>query len=153
MTSPWSDDERLLAALGDAVRAAEAVPPDFLAAAQAAYTWRDIDAELAALTYDSALEQDREPAGTRAQQAGLRALTFVSAHLSIELEVGRESCLGQLVPAQPGRVEVQVVTGEAMPVTVDEVGFFVVRPVPAGWFRLRCHTAEGADVVTGWVVS
>jgi len=152
MTGPEGDDDRLLAALGEAVRAARSVPPEFVAAAKAAYTWRDVDAELAALTYDSASEEDREPAGTRATPTRLRALTFVSANLVIELEVGQDSCLGQLVPIQPGQVEVQLATGELIPATVDDVGYFVVRPVPAGWVRLRCHPAAGTEVVTGWVV-
>jgi hypothetical protein len=152
MTSPWTGDDQLLAALGEAAAARRSVPPDFLAAAQAAFTWRDIDAELASLTYDSAADQERAPAGTRALPARLRALTFESATLSIELELGQESVLGQLVPAQSGLVEVQSVTGGTVSATVDEVGYFVVSPVPSGWFRLRCHTDGGTDVVTGWAI-
>jgi hypothetical protein len=151
MTSPWSDDDELLAALANADRTAREVPPDFRAAARAAYGWRDIDAELAALTYDSAAEPDQVPVGTRAGPGHLRVLTFVSPGLVIELEAGQESLRGQLVPAEAGHVDVQLATGETSTATVDEVGYFVVHPVPAGRFRLRCRTA-GADVVTGWLV-
>jgi len=34
---------------------------------------------------------------------------------------------------------------------VDEIGCFVVEPVPAGPFRLRFRLADGIDVMTGWI--
>ena len=73
----WDDDDELLAFLDEALRTEGDVPPDFVAAGKAAFTWRSIDAELAALVYDS----EREPALTRTQTADLRALTFASAGL------------------------------------------------------------------------
>src|SRR5438093_422490 len=103
----WSDDDQLLAALDEALRAARAVPRGFVEAGKAAYTWRGVDAELAALTYDSALDQPRALAASRAEPAPLRALTFVSAELTVELEVTEDALLGQIVPAQPGEVEVR----------------------------------------------
>jgi hypothetical protein len=152
VTSGGIGDDELFAALSEAVHAAEDVPREFVAAARAAYTWLSVDAELAALSFDSAMDEQRTPAGTRSSSARLRALTFVSPTLAIELEVGPESLLGQLVPAQPGHIDVEFVDGDTTTVRVDDIGFFVVRPVPAVRFRLRCRTADGADVVTGWVV-
>ncbi len=52
----WSDDDQLLEVLRDALTTAREVPPGLVAAGKAAYSWRTIDAELAALTYDSAWE-------------------------------------------------------------------------------------------------
>ena len=52
MPDRW-DDEQLLAALRQAIDARRAVPPGFVQAAKDAFTWHDIDAELASLTYDS----------------------------------------------------------------------------------------------------
>ena len=49
----WADDDQLFAALKEAMRAARAVPPEFVEAGKSAYAWRNIDAELASLTYDS----------------------------------------------------------------------------------------------------
>ena len=46
-------DDALLAAVRDAIREAEDVPPDFVEACRTAFAWHNIDAELAALTYDS----------------------------------------------------------------------------------------------------
>jgi hypothetical protein len=34
---------------------------------------------------------------------------------------------------------------------VDEIGCFSVDPIPESPFRLRCHTADGTDVLTGWI--
>ena len=57
MRNDW-DDDRLLAALGQALKAREAVPSWFIETGKNAFAWHNIDAELAQLTYDS--EQDRQ---------------------------------------------------------------------------------------------
>ena len=144
-------DEALLAALHEAVADREAVPPAFVAAAKGAFAWHDIDAELAQLIYDS---QQEAAAGLRSESASIRALSFASAHLSIEVEITGGSLLGQLIPARPGTVEVQVLDGGAVTVPVDEAGCFTVDPKPDSTFRLRCHTGHTGtqtDVLTGWV--
>src|SRR5262249_46781963 len=107
MPDGWNDDDELLAALRDALAARRAVPQEFVAAGQAAYTWHGVDAELARLTYDSMQEAHLQEA-LRAEAASLRTLTFRSARLTIELEVTEESLLGQIVPVQAGHVEVQL---------------------------------------------
>ena len=53
-----SNDDELLAALGRALQAQEVVPDAVLEAAKGAYAWRTIDAELAALTFDSVADAD-----------------------------------------------------------------------------------------------
>jgi hypothetical protein len=146
------DDERLLAALGEAVRARQAVPNSFVDVGKSAYAWHNIDAELAELTYDSSRPLDREAAASmRSESASIRALTFTSPHLSVELEVTASSLLGQIVPPQPGTVEVQTGAGATASTPVDEIGCFAVDPIPAGPFRLRYRTTDGADVLTGWI--
>jgi hypothetical protein len=89
----WDDDE-LLAALREAVRARQAVPPEFVAVGKSAFAWHNIDAELAQLTYDSSRDTLYEPS-LRAEAATIRALTFTSPHLTVELEVSQDSLLGQ----------------------------------------------------------
>jgi hypothetical protein len=148
------DDELLFAALRQAIRARQAVPPEFVAAAKNAFAWHDIDAELAQLTYDSshgpALTATRAEA-TQAEAASIRALTFTSPRLTIELEVNEDSLLGQVVPAQAATIEVQHRAGSRTAVPSDEVGCFAVHPIPREPFRLRCQTAGNADVLTGWI--
>src|SRR5690348_10134302 len=79
------DDEELLAELREAIRARRAVPSWFVETGKSAYAWHNIDTELAQLTYDSQTDADRV-AAVRSENASIRALTFTSAHLSIELE-------------------------------------------------------------------
>jgi hypothetical protein len=144
------DDEELLAVLRQALAERQAVPPEFVEAAKNAFAWHNSDAELAELTYDSS--RDAEPApSTRAETASIRALTFTSAHLTIELEVTHDSLLGQIVPAQPGSIKVQLRDGAESTVPADGIGRFTIRPMPAGTFRLYCRTAADADALTNWI--
>jgi hypothetical protein len=147
----WSDDDDLLELLKDALRIEREMPRGFVEVGKAAYVWRTIDAELAALTYDSAWDAGDLSAATRAENATLRALTFASGGLTIELEVTPEALFGQITPAQPGVVSVRVEAYETGSVPIDELGFFVVRPVPAEPFRLLLGTELGETVLTGWV--
>lgn len=149
MSSPWNDDE-LLAWLAEAQAAAENVPRDFIEAGKAAYAWRNIDAELAELVYDSAVDAHAD-ATVRTEQAHLRAFTFTSSALTIEIEVTDEALLGQIVPLQGGEVEVVTSAGSIQVEHIDDVGCFTIRPVPAGSFRLHCRMADGLAISTGWL--
>ncbi len=151
------DDEELLAALGEALRARREVPEWFVETGKNAYAWHNIDAELAQLTYDSLGDPldgslgDRErAAAVRSETASIRALTFTSTGLSIELEVGEGSLLGQIIPPRAGTLEVHTTAGVASS-PVDEIGCFAVTPIPTSPFRLRCRTEDGTDVLTGWI--
>ncbi|TDD79527.1 hypothetical protein [Actinomadura rubrisoli] len=153
----WDDDDRLFAALKDAVAEAREVPPEFVQAGKAIFTWRDVDAELAALTYDSAAGDDLASALRGAEAAPLRALIFATADLTVELEVEAESLVGQLDPPLPGTAELLLAGGEGVTTPIDEDGCFVFRPPPAGDFRLCCRPAPAAPghgaagVMTGWI--
>lgn len=149
MSDGW-DDEQLLSALRAAMRARQAVPPKFMDTARNAFAWHDVDAELAQLTYDSGQDR-REPVAVRSETALVRSLTFASARLQIELEVNQDCLLGQVMPPQAGTVEAESQSGDISAAEIDEVGTFSVEPVPVSPFRLRCHTADGMDVVTGWI--
>jgi hypothetical protein len=144
------DDDELLAALRRAVLERDAVPTEFTEAAKNAFAWHNIDVELAQLTYDSVRDADCA-LSMRSESAAIRALTFTSAHLSIELEVGEESLVGQIVPTQSATIRVQPKTGGETSVAADEIGCFSIRPIPAGEFRLQCRTAYGVDALTGWI--
>jgi len=144
------DDEQLLAALKESLRAERAVPPEFVEAGKSTYAWRNIDAELARLTYDSTRDPELTPS-LRSETASIRALTFTSAHVIIELEVSEESLLGQVIPAREGTIEVQTRAGAVVTVPVDRLGWFPIRPIPASPFRLQYQTTDGTDVVTGWI--
>jgi len=146
----WDDDDTLLAALKEAVRARRAVPPEFVQAGKSAFAWHNIDAELAQLTYDSSRDSELV-ASVRTESASIRALTFSSAHLTIELEVTPDSLVGQVIPAQSAVVTAQPRSGAETVITSDEIGLFSIRPIPPGPFRLYCRTDAGLDVLTGWI--
>ncbi len=143
------DDEQLLAALGEAMRARREVPEWFVETGKNAYAWHNIDAELAQLTYDSSRDHDTVGA-VRSEAASIRALTFTSGRLSLELEVGEGSLLGQIIPSRAGTLEVHTTAGVTT-WPVDEIGCFAITPIPASPFRLRCRTEDGTDVLTGWI--
>ena len=143
------DDDELLAALGEAIQAREEVPEWFIETGKNAYAWHNIDAELARLTYDSSRDRDAV-AMVRSEAASIRALTFTSAQLSIELEVTGGSLVGQIIPPRAGTLEVHTTAGVASS-PVDEIGCFAVTPIPSSPFRLRCRTEDGTDVLTGWI--
>lgn len=145
----WSDDDQLLSLLKAAREAGRDVPPEIVDAGKAAFAWRNIDAELAALTYDSYLTDAGSV--TRAEPAPLRALTFATAQITIELEVTADTLVGQIVPEEAGSVTARLDTGQTADADIDEMGYFVFRPIPPGRFRLRCRTQSGADVLTGWI--
>ena len=147
MLDSW-DDDQILAALGDAVRAGQAVPDGFVEMGKGAYAWHQIDAELAQLTYDSGTDRT---VAVRSEAASIRALGFTSAHLSMELEVTEDCLLGQVIPPRAGTIEAQTRAGVSTETTVDEIGCFAVDPIPASPFRLRFRAPDGTNVLTGWV--
>jgi hypothetical protein len=157
MSSQWAhDDDDLVAALQEAFRAEQEVPREFIEMGQAAYTWRSIDAELAALTFDSATELAAAAAPVRSAEASPRFLTFSSPELTIELEIGPDGIIGQIVPPQPGRAEARPASGPVSGTEIDDIGCFVVRPLPGSPFRLHVATGTGqassaVSALTTWI--
>ena len=151
MDDLWQDDERLLTELGEALRAAEAVPARVVALGEAAYDWRTIDAELATLTYDSAVEPEaEEPALTRAEVAAVRALRFQSQAAAIVLEVTDDALVGQILPPEAADVSLMSSVGPGLDAEADDMGYFAFRPVPRGTFRLRCRGRSVPELLTSW---
>jgi hypothetical protein len=149
-------DEIILANLRMAAATREPVPASVLQAARDAFAWRRIDAELAELVADSALELAY--AGTRGE--GPRLVTFeVPGGTAVELEAccngrGGVRLVGQVIPARAGTAEVQH-QGGCTAVPVDEVGRFAAHAICPGPMRVRLRlmepeTAErpGLDIVT-----
>src|SRR4029453_1343451 len=68
-TSPWNEDDELLEELRAALRQAGTPTPAMKAAGAAAPSWATVDAELAALTYDSLVDR---PVGIRGDSSGPR---------------------------------------------------------------------------------
>jgi hypothetical protein len=149
------DDDELERELRQLAARLDPVPPEVVRAAEDAFSWRDIDTELAELAFDSLL--DANQATLVRSSAGRRLISFKGPGLTIDVEVtntgsGRE-VMGQIMPPQRATVEIRhqsgVVTAEA-----DELGRFrsaSLRPGPMS-LRLRPE-ADGARpaVVTDWL--
>lgn len=149
----WVDDRSLLQALAEALRHGD-VPASFVEAGKLAFPSEDLDAELAALTHDSAADGTPATSGTRSDElASLRQLSYraTRARLEIELGVAEDAVVGQLLPPQAGTVEVDPARGERTTGTVNQAGGFVIRPIPPTPFRLRFHVGAGVRVVTEWI--
>ena len=152
-----STDDELLAALGRALQQQEPVPDEVVAAAKATFSWRTIDAELAALTFDSLTDADAL-VGVRGS-GGPRALTFEYGDMVVEVEVtehgARRSVVGHVAPAPLDWVEVhQGGRTEAVRHEADAHGRFQVPDLVAGPFRLLCRFRSGAQrpvMLTEWV--
>jgi len=156
MARRWADDDDdLMGALQEAFRAERDVPREFIEAGQAAFTWRNIDAELATLTSDSATGLATAAAApVRSAEASPRFLTFSSVDLTIELEIGPDGIIGQIVPPQPGRAEARPASGPVLDTEIDDIGCFVVRPLPGSPFRLHVATDTGhagISALTTWI--
>jgi hypothetical protein len=150
------DDESLLGELR--IAAARYDPPPALAPSflEGLLTWRDPDAELAALVADS-----RELAGAVRGAQDEVLLRFEAPPFAITFEAsvdasGQYRVIGHVQPGGPGDVE--VLQGDPGPrerellVRCDEWGRFEAYPVAPGPISLRLTPEAGPPVHTAWVV-
>lgn len=146
MTS-WDDlsDEELLAELREAVGEADQVTDRQREAARAAFTWRSVDAELAELLHDSALE----PVTVRGDDSA-RTLSFASGPLTLEVEIDGDVLRGQVVGAAASSVVLQRAISDEQPLPVDPAGFFRVDGVGPGPLRFVVQAGDWT-LTSPWV--
>jgi len=147
-----NDHDKLLDELRQLVRKVDPVPDEVTAYAKSALGWRRIDAELAELLSDSAVDSDRL-ALTRGPDAP-RALSFRAGDLEIALEIHDADpgvrLLGQLAPPEPDTIDVQRDDGTIAATTnADELGRFRTSLDARGTVRLRVRR-EPKPVETSW---
>jgi hypothetical protein len=145
-------DDALLARLRRVAGEADPPPPLAYDLARAAFSLRDLDAELAVLTLDSA-EPGQELAGVRGSDE-IRLLSYEAQAVGVELQVvthgDRRSLTGQVVGPLPESVVVETDT-EAHVVRPDESGVFDLDDLPSGRVRVRLDVSGGVTVSTPWV--
>jgi hypothetical protein len=136
----WDDftDDQLIAELREAVAEADLVTDQQREAARAAFTWRTVDAELAELLHDSALES----AGVRGADDAARTLSFASGTLTLELEIDGDLVLGQVVGQAADSVLLQRAGTPDRPLDVDPSGFFRVSDVASGPVRFVVRAGD-----------
>jgi len=132
------------------------VPPLVTETAKASLGWRRLDADLAELLSDSALEE--EPYAVARGAAPVRAVTFSSGALTIDIEVHVDeesrTLLGQLSPPAPARLEIQTTAEAPLSAETDDLGRFRVGLPAGGPIRLRVLGGEGdagPPVETSWI--
>jgi hypothetical protein len=144
-------DDALAGELSALFARTDPVPSVVADAARAAIEFRDLDAQMAELLRDSALE-DKELAGVRG--VGDRLLSFAFGDRFLEVDVAgsgeRRELSGYLVPAQAGTLVAQGPEG-MIEATVDERGRFRVARVPRGPIRLWVRAADAPVFHTPWL--
>jgi len=141
-------DEALAAELAAAL-ADRRAPAEVVDRAKALFTWRTIDAELAALAHDSLVDEDT--VGVRSGD-GPRTLAFEAGDLEIEVEVvpgrGARRLVGQLAPA--GAAEIVLVLDDGTStVRADDHGRFAADlPSAPVHVSLRVRIAGRAEIAT-----
>jgi hypothetical protein len=130
----------------------EPVPPELLRAAAGAFAWRDIEAELAELVFDSV--HDADEASLVRGSPDRRLVSFASSGLTIDVEVTiageTRTVMGQIVPPQRGAVDIRR-RQDTVTVEADELGRFQAGPLAPGPLSLRLRPVAGSPVVTDWL--
>lgn len=153
MTDPNElNDDELMAELAAAVEEEGAVSDRRRNAARMAFTWRTVDAELAELLHDSALDAGAAVRSSGSASGAPRTLTFVRGAITLEIEVDGDALLGEVVDdagAGPATVTLQRPDADDRSVEADPSGFFRfdgVEPGPARFVVAR----EGWSLTTPW---
>ena len=153
-TSGNTEDDALFAELGDVLRdQVGAPPPDLVSRSREVFTWRTIDAELAALTFDSLIDS----ATPVRSGEGPRMLVFESTSRRAEVEVledpgGRRRLLGQLLPPAVAMVQVHL-GANVVHTAADELGRFVLELPPSSERAvLRWSAPDGSGAAVADVI-
>jgi hypothetical protein len=153
VSTPPDPNDDLLAELRSVIGRVDPVPPEVTEFAQAALGWRRLDADLAELLADSALEADSV---ALARGGDGRWLTFRADDLTIDVEIQADgnarTLLGQLAPPPAAAtVEMQSTGGTVVASAEgDQLGRFRLTLESDGHVRLRVLREGAAPVETSW---
>jgi hypothetical protein len=147
---PTFGDDELVEVVSEALAPDPDVPADWEEAAFAAFSWRTIDQELLALSYDSLT------AGAGAVRGGDgRVLEFSGGGLRLEVELSDRRVVGRLAGEITGTAELEVVfeaaDGHVRSAAPDRSGFFSLDGEDHGMVRFAVRT-DTARLVTEWIV-
>lgn len=144
-----ASDRILMKALAEALGGVEP-PADLNARCEGLLGWLDIDAELAELLDQSALDST----GTRGPAGSTSNLEFTVADGSCVIEVSTpEGVLrGQLLGGEAQQVVVRTSAGTSQSALIDELGAFEVSNPPSGTIRLEFELFDGRRIHSDWFV-
>jgi YD repeat-containing protein len=147
-------DERLWAELVSLRHRVVPAPPEAVAAAKAAFAWRGVASAIAALEFDSAVDDDDDLA--RVRDAGSeRRLRFHGRGRLVEVSIvdnGRRLA-GRVVPPLAGSMALCYPDGASLSSPLDDLGQFFFDTLRHGTVSLRPVPADPAagDFETEWV--
>ena len=144
------EDDQLLARLRAGLEQSDPVPFDVTEFAKAAFTWRDIDAELAELDFDS-IDEDL-PSGVRSS-ATARMVSFQVGQWMLDVEFAETSgrLIGHLSPE--GRYTVDIhAAGAHFSVESDDSGHFTAEGIVRGPLSMVLRFDHGEVIKTQWIV-
>ena len=118
-------------------------------AAQAAFTWRTVDADLEILSLETELTVSEGALVRDSGQAAPRVFTFHGERLSVEIEIDHDGIVGQLTPPGAARVTLVTPDGPQTATDADEVGCFSLPAPPSGPMRLDCQR-DSERFLTEW---
>lgn len=148
--SPTGDDA-LLAALAELLHTRQEPPADLVQIGKELFAWRTVDAELAAVSFDSLVDAG---ASVRADDES-RMLVFAAGEHAVDVEVldgpaGRR-LIGQLTPPGPAEVRLRTMA-EVVHTAADDLGRFVLPLGPPSVAALRWTVPGGGAFVSSAVV-
>lgn len=144
------DEAELLAGLRNGLGESDPIPSDVSEFAKAAFTWRDVDAALAEMEFDSIDEE--VPSGVRSSTV-IRMMSFQAGRWMIDIEY--DETAGRLMGATspPARYTIELHTaGARFSTESDDSGRFVADDVARGPLAMVIRFSDGEVVKTQWVV-
>lgn len=144
------DDELLLALLRKGLEESDPVPSDVAAFAEAAFSWREIDAELAELDFDSADED--LPSGVRSSVTA-RMISFHVGQWTLDVEFDETSgrMMGAISPEISYSIDIHS-AGTFFTTQSDDAGRFQAEGLLRGPLSLVLRFPSGFVFKTQWVV-
>jgi hypothetical protein len=149
--SSSTGDDALLAELGEAIREnVGPVPDELVTAGKGIYAWRTIDGELAALTFDSLL--DESVGAVRSHIEAPRVLTFEAGSTVVDAELsvvaGVRRLMGNVSPARTADLELTT-DNDRLTAPVDGRGRFSLDlPDATSRIELQIHFDDGTSIRT-----
>lgn len=138
-------DHEMLHKLREGISALHPEPTNLVQIASGLFALRTLDGDLAAMAYDSTLD---EAVSVRSPGVLTRVLSFESgaASFEVDLDEQRRTIIGQVMPPVEGQIELQH-RDASQTIEIGAVGSFEFSEVPVGPLRLRL-VIDGQIVAT-----
>lgn len=144
-----NQDNEIIEKLRRGLEQSDPMPSTVSEFAGALFTWRDIDAQLAELSFDSVSEDT--PTGVRST-ATARMISFAVTGWTIDVEHNPTTgiLMGSVSPESRATIELHT-SGARFTVASDDMGRFEFEGVEQGLISLVVHFEDGETIKTTWI--